>query len=109
MANKVISTTFAGLGTAAAFTADTTDIYNITGTITLPTLTMTSNTMASQVVVTINRNGSPIFTTTPGTRGFSSGAECAPGDTVTVVVSSSLASDAAPMAVKSTISISEGL
>lgn len=109
MANLVVNTSFAGLGTAVNITAPQTDIYNITGTLTLPTLTQTNDTVASAVVVTINKNGSPVFTTTPGQRGFASGVNAAQSDVITVVLSSSLASDAAPMAVKSTISVSEGL
>lgn len=109
MANLVANTSFAGLGTAISITAPQADIYNITGTLTLPTLTMTSATTPSAVVVTVNQNGTPKFTSTAGDRGFSTGINAAQGDVITVVLSSALASDAAPMAVKSTISVSEGL
>lgn len=109
MANLVVSTSFAGLGTAVNITAPQADIYNITGTVTLPTLTMTSATTPSAVIVTVNKNGTPVFISTAGDRGFSTGVNAAQGDVITVVLSSTLASDAAPMAVKSTISVSEGL
>lgn len=109
MANLLANTTFAGLGTALTITAPQADIYNITGTLTLPTLTMTNSTTPSAVVVTVNQNGTPKFTSTPGNRGFSTGINAAQGDVITVVISSALASDAAPMAVKTTLAVSEGL
>lgn len=107
MANQVLSTTFAGLGTAASVTASTSDIYNITGTLTIPTLITTG--IKSQVVVTVNQNGSPVFTSAQGVQGFQTGVQATAGDVITIVISSSLPADAAPQAVKTTLSISEGL
>lgn len=65
--------------------------------------------IASQVVVTINQNGSPIFTSPAGCSGFCLIAvNCAANDVMTFVTSSSLDQDKQPNAVKMTLAVSEG-
>lgn len=101
----------------------TTDFYTVAGTLQLPTAGPTASTGAgggagtgavatnqtqSQVVVTVNHNGSPIYTGAAGAKGFSTGAQCTAGDTMTVVLTSSLSQDQQPNAVSATITTVEG-
>lgn len=63
----------------------------------------------SQVVVVINQNGSPIFTSQSGASGFCLNAvNCAANDVMTFVTSSSLAQDKQTNAVRMTLAVSEG-
>lgn len=96
---------FQGLGT------DTTKVpnagsYQVKGKITLPSIPMGSAT-ASALVVTINVNGSPIYTGNPGSRGFRAIANCSAADTITIVFSSAASVDLENNAIKSNISISQ--
>jgi len=99
--------TFQGLGEACSFIAVNQDDYFVKADITLPTIPTAG--MVSEVATTINQNGSPVYVSAPGISGFKHVLSCLPGDVITVVLSSALASDAALNVVKSTISFGEGL
>lgn len=105
MADFNLNSTYGGLGTALDFKVPAADKYAISGSLTLPSIPAGSP-LASAVVVVVNKNGSPIYTGLAGARGFKTDAVCAALDEITVVLSSSLAQDNAPNAVKSTISVS---
>jgi hypothetical protein len=108
MANFYVNETTQGLGTIATAQASTTDIYRVSGKITLPTI-IQGSPAPSQVVVTINVNGSPVYTGLAGAEGFRANPACSAGDIITVVLTSSAPTDAALNVIKSTISISEGV
>lgn len=104
----------------------TTDVYSFQGTLTLPNIVPTPTPGAgggagtganpaitqqvnSQVVVTINQNGTPILTTQAGARGFYLPAvSCTAGDVITFVRTSSLSQDEQLNAIRMTLAISEG-
>jgi hypothetical protein len=102
----------------------TTDIYSLQGTLTLPNIVPSpvagagggagtgsggGPQISSQVVVTIKQNGSTVFTSSPGDRGFCvSALNCSAGDVLTIERSSSLDQDKQFNAVKMTLNISEG-
>jgi hypothetical protein len=112
-----------GLGTVASYTASTTDEYLVQGTLTIPTIqnggvipslvinnVLTAEQQPSQVIATVNKNGSPVYTSLTGMQGFKTRVSCTTLDVITVVLSSSnTAVDAMPNAIKSTITISRGL
>jgi|ERR1700677_4360310 len=125
MANYTQNTTVTNLGTHT-ITIPTTDSYSLQGTLTLPadqvptalqgpgggagTGTGGGLPIPSQVLVVINHNGSPIYTSNPGDRGFIvQNINCTAGDTITIVRSSSLAQDQAKEAVKMTLCVLEGM
>jgi len=123
MANFIVNTSQEGLGTYSV-TIPTTDIYMIQGTLTLPNIVPSvlagpgggagtgsggGPEIPSQVVVVVNQNGTPRFTSSPGSEGFILRAlPCTAGDVLTFVRSSSLSQDQQPNAVKMTLAISEG-
>lgn len=98
---------FQGLGTFTVKVPEASQ-YTVKGTITLPTVNTTGSEQ-SQLLVVINVNGSPVYTGQVSARGFEARTACAANDVITVVFSSPLAIDAANNAIKSTISISQGL
>lgn len=108
MANFNQSAVFSGLGTAITATAPDTDIYEVSGTITLPTIDQGSASQ-SQVVAVVNVNGSPIYTGTAGNRGFKTTAVCTAADVITVVLSSSSNIDKDFNVVKTTLTITQGV
>jgi hypothetical protein len=63
---------------------------------------------ASTVVVTVNQNGTPVYTGQPGADGFRTGVNVVLGDVITIVTSSSNPIDQQLNAVKTTVSIWEG-
>lgn len=105
MANVYLNQTFGGLGTVT-FKAPEAAIYNVDGSSTIPTIT-TGAAANSALVVTINKNGSPVYTGSAGARGFATQVSCAAADVITIVLTSATASDASPNVIKTTISISE--
>jgi hypothetical protein len=124
MANFNQTLTMPGLHTLTV-NIPTTDQYNFVGTLTLPTAPGSAtqgpgggaNTgtgapplTPSQVVCTVNQNGSPIFTTNAGATGFALNAvNCTAGDVFTFVLTSSLPSDAANTnTIRLTLAVSEG-
>jgi hypothetical protein len=62
----------------------------------------------SSLVVTINQNGSPVFTSTAGADGGSFDLICASGDSITLVTSSSAAGDQALNLIKTQVAFSGG-
>lgn len=106
------------------FIVPTTDVYGFSGKLTLPNIVPSVTQGAgggagtgsvggpqvnSQVVVTIKKNGSTIYTSQAGDRGFEiKNLACTAGDSITFQRSSSLAQDNQPNAIKMTLSISEG-
>jgi len=123
MANFTQSASYPGLGTATVNIPET-SLYSFQGSLTLNdnagsaiqgpgggagTGTGAPPPIPSQVIVTINQNGSPIFTTNPGDRSFCLNAYgCTAGDVITFVMTSSLAQDKLPSSVRLTLSVSEG-
>jgi hypothetical protein len=105
-------------------TIPTTDLYNFQGTLTLPNIVPSATQgpgggagtgtgggpeVPSQVIITVNKNGSPIYTGAAGALGFTlNGVSCTAGDVITIVRSSSLAQDEQPNAIRMTLSVSEG-
>lgn len=120
--NQSLTTT--NLGTTTV-TIPATDTYNFIGTLQLPvaqtpaasqgagggagTGTGGTPTVPSQVIVTIKQNGSTIFTTAAGDRGFAlRDVVCTAADSITFAAASSLATDQQPQAIKMTIAVSNG-
>jgi len=65
--------------------------------------------VASQVVITVKQNGTTKATSSAGAKGLTvPGLACTAGDTITVILSSSLSQDKQPNAVQATIALSEG-
>lgn len=89
------------------FTAPTAGTYTAHGKLTVPTLV--GGGAASSVVVTVNQNGSPIYTGLAGAEGFKTQINCAALDAITVVLSSSLTTDQAPNAVKACLGFTNGV
>lgn len=113
---------YSGLGTVT-YVAIANGIVNFQGTLTLPTLVgdisqpvppssvpavgsaPVYQSPSSQVVVTVNKNGSPVYTGKAGANGFQTSLLCAITDVITVVLSSSAACDQVPNLVKANIGI----
>lgn len=101
---------FSGLGTLS-YIVDVAGTYSVKSKSTLPTIT--SGGVPSSLVTTINLNGSPVTggTSDAGAQGsYARGIVCALGDTLSVVYTSALASDAAPNinVIKSQVQIYQG-
>lgn len=113
MAIQYVNSTVQGLGTIATFIAPSTDVYSVQGSITLPTIGnggVASGATPSQVVATVNKNGSAQYTGFAGAEGFQTNVQCTAADTITVVLSSSnTALDGMLNVIKTTVSISEGV
>jgi hypothetical protein len=62
----------------------------------------------SSLVVTVNQNGSPVYTGSAGAEGFYTDISCAANDVIAMVLSSSAAVDAVNNAVKAVYSIGQG-
>lgn len=123
MANFTQSQTSTNLATHTVI-IPTTDVYGFQGTLTLPEIVPTVTQGAgggagtgsgggpqvnSQVVVTIKKNGSTIYTTNAGDRGFMiKSLACAAGDSITFQRSSALAQDQQMNSIRMTLAISEG-
>jgi len=119
----VQSGTFTGLQ-EFDFVAPSTDSYTIQGTIQAPNIvpgmsaygagggagtgTGGGAQVASQVVAVVKLNSSTKYTSNAGDRGFSVGINATAGDTIKVILSSSLAQDEQLNAIQCTIAISEG-
>lgn len=96
---------FNGLGTQSVTVVDA-GPYFVEGKILLPTLV--GGAGASSLVVTVNQNGSPKYVGNAGAEGFYTDLNCASGDVIAVVFSSSAAVDAVLNAIKSNVSIGQG-
>jgi hypothetical protein len=106
-------------------TVPNTDTYLVQGTLSLPSQVPAPTPGAgggagtgsgsgpqvnSQVVVTIKQNGSTIYTSAAGDKGFCLPAlSCTAGDVLSFQRSSSLSQDQQPNAVRLTLCISEGV
>jgi len=101
---------FAGLGTFICVPPSSAGSFFVKGKLTLPQISEDGNTGASSVVVTVNQNGSPVYTGPAGAEGFYAAFGVAANDAITVVLSSSNPVDAALNAVKvSNLSYGSGL
>ena len=100
------NTVFGGLGTVT-FSPPAAGLYTMEGKITLPMLSQGASEQ-SQLVVTINLNGSPIYTTDASSEGFRAVQSLLTSDVITIVFSSSALVDQAKNVIKSCISISAG-
>lgn len=96
---------FNGLGTQS-FTVTSAGPYFLEGKSDLPTLVNGGG--ASSLVVTVNQNGSPVYTGSAGASGFKVNVSCAANDVMAVVYTSSAAADTAYNAIKSTVQIGMG-
>ena len=122
MANFMLNTSYGNLGTYTV-NIPSTDVYSLQGTLTLSTTQVSATQgpgggagtgvgnidLPSQVVCTIQQNGSPILATVAGARGFCLNAvKCTAGDVLSFILSSSQAKDQKPGAIKLTLAISQG-
>jgi len=96
---------FNGLGTQS-FIVPTAGPGFVEGKSELPTLVGGGG--ASSLVVTVNQNGSAIYTGNAGALGFYTTYSGAVGDTIAVVYTSSASADSAYNAIKSKIEIGGG-
>lgn len=80
--------------------------YFIKGKFLIPTIV--GGAGASSLVITVNQNGSPVYTGSAGAEGFYSNISCAANDVIAFVLSSSAAVDALSNAVKAVYSIGQG-
>lgn len=118
----VLTTTMTGLQ-EFDFYAPSTDSYTVQGTIQAPNVVPAGTQGAgggagtgtgggaqvnSQVLTVIKLNSTTKYTSTAGDRGFSTVVNATAGDTIKVILSSSLAQDNQPQAIQCTIAISEG-
>lgn len=98
-----VNSSFAGLGTYTV-TAPTAGPYKLVVKTTIPAIP-DGDATASQLVITVNQNGTPIYTGAAGSRGATvSTINCAASDVITVVFTSSQAEDNNLNAIKSVIS-----
>lgn len=80
--------------------------YFVKGKFMIPTLVDGGG--ASSLVITVNQNGSPVYTGNAGAEGFYTNISCAANDVIAMVLSSSAAIDAVNNAVKVRYSIGQG-
>ena len=106
--NFTSNATYTGLGTFSIGVPNA-DQYQISGTLRLPGIPKGDAT-ASSVVVVVKQNSTTLYTGTAGAAGFGNIiANCAAGDTISVITSSAATVDQPINAVQTTVSISEGL
>lgn len=91
MANNRRSFVMTGLITQAT-TLTQAGVYSIEGKLSMPTISEGSSA-DSQVVATINQNGSPVYVGQAGAEGFKAPLNVAANDVIAVVLSSSAAID----------------
>lgn len=97
---------FVGLGTLS-ITVPLAGAYFVDGKISLPTLSK-GDVAPSAVLVTVNQNGSPVYTGQAGAEGFYTTLSCAASDVIAMVFSSAAAVDQGLNVIKSTVSIGLG-
>lgn len=123
MANYYVNAAINGLRTYD-FPVPFTDTYVVAGTLELVSQAPTAAQgpggggigtgsvpglpIASQVVVTVALNSSTVYTGPVGAKGFKTGVNATAGDIIHITLSSSLAQDQQPNAVKCNVSIFEG-
>lgn len=124
MANFVHIESIPDLGTATVIVPNT-DTYLVQGTLSLPaqvpapipgpgggagTGSGSGPQVNSQVIVTIKQNGSTVYTSAAGDKGFCLPAlNCTAGDILTFQRASSLSQDQQPNSVRLTLVVSEGV
>lgn len=96
---------FNGLGTQSV-TVPFVGVYFIEGHTSLPTLVGGGG--ASELLTTVNQNGSPVYVGPVGAEGFKTQLNCAVNDVIDVVYSSSAAADQPLNVIKSNVSIGMG-
>lgn len=100
------NTVFCGLGTVT-FVPPAAGDYKFDGKITLPS--QSAGDSPSSLIVTINKNASPVYTGQAGARGFEQVLQALlTSDSITIVFSSAAAADQPRNVIKSCISISAG-
>lgn len=107
MANFNQSLVFNGLGTLSFTLPLTAPTFFASGKISCPQLSEGAS-VPSQVLLTINQNGSPIYTGQAGAEGFYCNFAGTIGDVMAFVFSSALAADQQLNVIKSTIGIGTG-
>lgn len=96
---------FSGLGTLST-QVPTAGLYLLRGQISLPTLVGGSG--VSSCLVTINQNGSPVYTGQAGAEGFQAEIQCSALDTLAVVLSSAASADQPSNVIKMNAQLSLG-
>lgn len=94
-----------GLGTISV-TVPYAGCYFAAGQFTIPTIT--GGAGASSLVITVNQNGSAVYTGQAGAQGFYTHLSCAADDVISFVLSSSASVDAVNNAVKGVYSVGQG-
>ena len=90
------------------FSCPDTNNYTVNCTLTLPTAQSLGTNVASGVVTTIKHNSTTIYTSQPGDKGLQVAVGATAGDTLSVILSSSVAQDQVINAVRCTVGIWEG-
>jgi hypothetical protein len=118
----VQSASFTGLNTVI-LNCPNTDVYTIQGSLQLPNIVPSplagpgggagtgsgsGPQVNSQVVTVIKHNSTTVYTSNAGDRGFITGITATAGDTISVILSSSLAQDEQLNAAQVTIALYEG-
>lgn len=106
MADDSQRSSFTGIGTYT-YVAPSAGPYDVQWQLDLPQIAKGA-TANSAVVMTINLNGSAVYTGTAGAQGGEVNVLCAAGDTITCVTSSAAAVDAPLNVIKANICISHG-
>lgn len=107
MANFGFTASVVGLGTKVLTSAPAAGQYVINGVISLPQISQ-GDALNSQVVVVVKKNATTIFTSDAGDSSFYIATTLAANDAISIILSSSLASDNQLNAVKTTVNIYEG-
>lgn len=107
MADDSQRSSFTGLGTYT-YVTPTAGPYDVQWQFDLPQQAKGA-TANSAVVVTINLNGSPVYTGVAGGQGGECTVLCAAGDTITCVTTSAASVDAPLNVIKGNICISHGV
>lgn len=106
MPNFAQELTFTGLGTLSVI-VPVADLYFFKGKMTIPELS-TGSSAPSQLVVTINKNGSPVYTGQAGAEGFYVTLQLAALDLIAIVFSSAAAVDQPINVIKAVIAYGSG-
>ena len=104
MANVSRTFVMAGLTTTGT-TVPAAGIYMAQGNLYIPEVS-TGDVADSQVVVTVNQNGSPVYVGNPSAKGFKAPINCQAGDSISITLSSSAAVDQLPNVIKCMVAIS---
>lgn len=83
-----------------------TGMHSFDGKISLSRIS-SGNSGNSSVLVTINKNGSPVYTGSAGRQGFFTKISCTAADVITIVLTSSDSDDVGNNIIKTSVSVSE--